>query len=204
MTKCGNLVAWWLAALGALLGACSKADGQSEEQALAAIAAKALEGTLQKAEAAYCDVKLGDGWTSRNDPDMAFATGLRVDLLCKKDDAATAAQTCWSTLRAQKAGLTREKPFPECLTILDGRINRTDGSVSGLRFRCGELSKVSVKKVEKLEATRVRVTYVLDAKKTGEKVNAIERACGEVVPVPSEEVTALLLKEGESWKVAGQ
>jgi hypothetical protein len=204
MTKHRNLAAWTLAAVCALSGACSKSHEQTEEQALTAAAIKAIEGTIQKPEVAYCDIKLGNDWTSRNDPDLLLGAGMRVELLCKKESASPSAQGCFTTLGAQKAAFTRDKTFPECLTVYDGRINRNDDGISGMRFRCGELTKVSVKKVEKLEAGRVRVTYSLDAKTTTDKVNAIERACGEVSPVPSEEKTALLLKEGEQWKVAGQ
>ncbi len=185
------------------VGACAKGGQQDEDQALAAAAATAIEATLKKPDAAYCDIKVGEGFTSRNDADLMAISKLRVELFCRQPDAPPAAHSCWSALQAQKAGATRDKSFPECLTMYDGSINRSDGKTSGLRFRCGDLSKVSVKKVEKLEPTRVRVTYVLDAKRETVKVNAIERACGEVTSVPSEETTALLLKDGDRWTLAG-
>lgn len=164
MKNWGNLFAW-SSVLASLAGAgCSK-DQQSDEQALASTAAKAIESTLKKPEVAFCDVKFSDGMTSRIDPDLALMAGKRVELLCRKPDASAAAQGCWSALQAQKAGFANEKSFPECLMIVEGRINRTDDKTSGLRFSCGELSSVSVKKVEKLEPTRVRVTYALEAKK---------------------------------------
>jgi hypothetical protein len=201
MNNWGNLFAW-SSVLASLAGTgCSK--DQQSEQALAATAAKAIESTLKKPEAAFCEIKFSDGMTSRIDPDLALVAGKRVELLCRKSDASAAAQGCWSALQAQKAGFANEKSFPECLMIVEGRINRTDDKTSGLRFSCGELSTVSVKKVEKLEPTRVRVTYALEAKKEQSKVSAIERACGEVTTVPSEETAALLLKDGERWTLAG-
>lgn len=203
MKNCGSLLAWSCLALWTLAGVgCSKEDKQSEEQALTATAVNAIAATLKAPDAAFCDIKLSEGMTSRNDPDAAFV-GMRVELLCRQPDASPTAQACWSALQSQKAGLTRDKSFPECLTILEGRINRTDSKTSGLRFRCGERSSVAVTKIEKLEPTRVRVTYALEAKKEQTKVGAIERACGEVTVVPSEEKTALLLKEGEHWTLAG-
>jgi len=201
----GACYAWFILALAAAASVgCSKENKESEEQVLSSAAVKAIEATLTKPDGAYYEVKFADGMTSRIDPDLALMAGTRVELLCRKSDASPAAQGCWSALQGQKAGSTRERSFPECLTIFDGRINRSDDMTSGLRFRCGELSNVTVKKIEKLEPTRVRVTYALEAKKDQTKVNAIERACGEVTVVQSKEATALLLKDGEHWALAGR
>lgn len=182
--------------------ACSKSQQANEDDTLTAVAVTTIEASVQKPELALCEIRFSEGMTSRNVAGSPFMP--RMDGLCRKEDASPAAQACWSTLQTQKVGFVIGERFPECLTVLDGSINHVDGTTSGLRFPCGRLSQVAVKKLEKLEKSRVRVTYVLEAKKEQDKVAAIERKCGEVSVLQTEEKSALLLKEGDRWALAGQ
>lgn len=195
-----TVMAWVLCTVGA--GGCSKDGSANTEAALTAAAVKAIEQKLQKPEIAYCEIKVGEGMTSRNVAESPI--GPRLDSICRKEDASQPVQACWSVLKEHKVGFPVSQRFPECLTLMDGRVYVNDGRTTGLRFRCGELSKVAVRKLETLEPARVRVTYSVDAKKDESKVNAVERACGEVSVVSSEEKTALLLKSGDIWTLAGQ
>lgn len=203
MKLSGNLLVQALLLAGSCgTMACSKSQPANEDDALAAVAATTIEASVPKPESALCEIKFSEGMTSRNVAGSPFMP--RMDGLCRKEDASPATQACWSTLQTQKVGFVLGERFPECLTVLGGSINYVDGTTSGLRFPCGRLSKVAVKKIEKLEPTRVRVTYALEARKEQDKVTAIERKCGEVSVLQTEEKSALLLREGDHWALAGQ